>query len=131
MTLPSSEPLVLIVEDDPLIGDYIRTCVAEAGYRPVGPARSLTEAKAAIADHALSAALLDIHLGGDDRSFELADILLALRVRFAFLSAYSSVLTPRKFRDAPHLMKPFSVDALTDLLHRLVGTPLPERGGGL
>lgn len=130
MTPTSSETLVLIVEDDPLIGDYIGTCVAEAGYRPVGPARSLTEAKAAIADHALSAALLDIHLGGDDRSFELAEILAALRVPFAFLSAYSSVLTPRKFREAPHLMKPFSVDTLTALLHGLVGAPFSqgERG---
>jgi DNA-binding response OmpR family regulator len=126
MTRMSTETLVLIVEDDPLIGEHICTWLAEAGYRPVGPARSVTEAKAAIADHALGAALLDIHLGGDDRSFELADILGALHVPFAFLSAYSSVLTPRKFRDAPHLMKPFSGEDLAALLHRLVGTPPTE-----
>jgi DNA-binding response OmpR family regulator len=123
MTCTSLETLILIVEDDQLIGEHILTCVAEAGYRPVGPARSLMEAKAAIADHALGAALLDINLGGDDRSFELADILGALHVPFAFLSAHSSVLTPRKFRDAPHLMKPFSGEDLTALLQRLIATP--------
>jgi len=123
MDRKSSEIPILIVEDDPVIGEFIRIGVAEAGYRPVGPALSLAEAKAAIADNTLAAALLDIRLGGDDRSFELADILSALRVPFAFLSAYSDVLTPRKFRDAPHLMKPFGGDALTALLHQLAGPP--------
>jgi len=123
MTGKSSEILILIVEDDPLVGESIRVWVAEAGYRAIGPALSLTEAKAAIADNTLAAALLDIRLGGDDRSFEVADILAALRVPFAFLSAYTDVLTPRKFRDVPHLMKPFAGEALTALLHRLAGPP--------
>jgi len=122
MTSQSSKPLILIVEDDPLVGEHIRANVEEAGYRAVGPARSLMEAKAAIADHALAAALLDIHLAGDDRSFELAEILAAIRVPFAFLSAYSGVLTPRQFRDAPHLMKPFAGEALAALLRELIGS---------
>ncbi|CAN5274893.1 response regulator [soil metagenome] len=123
MTCTSSEILILIVEDDPLVGEHIRASVDEAGYRAIGPARSLAEAKAAIADHALTAALLDIHLAGDDRSFELAEILAAIRVPFAFLSAYSGALTPLRFRDAPHLMKPFTGEALAELLRRLVAAP--------
>jgi len=50
----------------------------------VGPVGSTADALAAIADNRIDAALLDIHLGGDHRVFEVAEVLLALRVPFCF-----------------------------------------------
>jgi len=75
-------------------------------------------AKEAIAEHRLSAALLDIRLGGDDRSFEIAEILSALRIPFAFLSSYSAALIPQKYRAVPLLPKPYATaDVLAVLNH--------------
>ena len=111
---------ILIIEDDPIIGELLHSLVAEEGYRPVGPVGSLTEGKSAIADHALAAALVDIRLGRDERSFELAEILSALRIPFAFMSAYPSLLTPHKFRDVQLLRKPFTGEELASLLRQLV-----------
>ena len=112
--------LILIVEDDPIIGELLHSLIAEEGFRPLGPVGSLTEGKSAIAEHALAAALVDIRLGRDERSFELAEILRALRIPFAFMSAYPSLLTPPKFRDVQLLRKPFTGEELASLLHQLV-----------
>ena len=111
-----SDALVLIVDDEPAVGRALHELLTELGCRPVGPATNLTEAKQAIAEYAFDAALLDIRLCGDDRSFELAEILVALRVPFAFISAYSPALMPPKFRDTPYLTKPFATADLQTLL---------------
>jgi len=119
------EPLidipVLIVEDDPLVGQFLQDLLMDRGYRPVGPAPTLSAAKEAIADNALAAALLDIRLDGNDRSFELAEILTALRIPFAFLSSYSAALIPHKFREVPLLAKPFTCAEVLSLLTMLIG----------
>jgi hypothetical protein len=62
-------------------------------------------------------------LGGDDRVFEVAETLLALRVPFSFLSATSRRLLPPKFSGRPFLEKPFqSADVLATLEAMLATT---------
>jgi CheY-like chemotaxis protein len=122
--------LILVVEDEPAIGQVLHTLLAEQGYRPIGPAPTIAAAKQAIADHALDAALLDIRLGGDDRSFELAQILQAIHVPFAFVSSYTPALVPARFRDHPFLRKPFASAELFDVLEGLLGGPGNTMQGG-
>lgn len=127
------EPLidlpVLIVEDEPFVGLVLHALLTDHGYRPIGPAQTLAAAKEAIAENALAAGLLDIRLDGDDRSFELAEILAALRIPFAFLSSYSAALIPRKFRGVPLLTKPYaSGDVLALLTQLLANLSGPDRG---
>jgi CheY-like chemotaxis protein len=113
-------PTVLIVEDEPLVGQILHALLTDHGYRPIGPAPTLVAAKQAIAEHRLNAALLDIRLGGDDRSFEIAAILSALRIPFAFLSSYSAALIPQKYRAVPLLPKPYVTADVLALLDRLL-----------
>ena len=107
---------ILIVEDHVVAGAAISDVLTDAGYRVVGPTGSTAGALAAIADNRIDAALLDINLGGDDRVFEVAEVLLALRVPFSFLSATSRRLLPPKFSGRPFLEKPFhSAEVLVSL----------------
>jgi CheY-like chemotaxis protein len=114
-------PTVLIVEDEPLVGQVLHALLSDHGYRPLGPIPTLVAAREAIAEHRLSAALLDIRLGGDDRCFEIAEILSALRIPFAFLSSYSAALVPHKYRDVPYLPKPYGTVDVLAVLARLLG----------
>ena len=57
---------ILIVEDRAVVGAAISDVLTDAGYRVVGPVGSTADALATIADNRIDAALLDIHLGGDD-----------------------------------------------------------------
>jgi CheY-like chemotaxis protein len=114
MTLPSTTSYaILVVEDDVSIAAGLSDLLGDAGYRVIGPARSISDAFAALADNSIDAALLDIHLGGEQRVFELVEVLAALRNPFAFLSAYSRNLMPPAYRDHPYLSKPYpSADVL-------------------
>ena len=107
---------ILIVEDRAAVGAAISDVLTDAGYRVVGPVGSTADALAAIAENRIDAALLDIHLGGDHRVFEVAEVLLALRVPFSFLSATSRRLLPPKFSGRTFLEKPFqSAEVLASL----------------
>jgi DNA-binding response OmpR family regulator len=114
---------ILIVEDRAVVGAAISDVLTDEGYRVVGPVGSTDDALAAIADNRIDAALLDIHLGGDDRVFEVAEVLLALRVPFSFLTATSRRLLPPKFSGQPFLEKPFqSAEVLASLEAMLATT---------
>jgi two-component SAPR family response regulator len=111
---------VLILEDDYLIAASLAQIVVDAGHAVVGPASSVEEAKEAMTEMGIDAALLDVNLGGDDRSFELATWLQAMRIPFAFVTSYSPALMPPAFAPVPVLVKPFSREAATKLLDRLL-----------
>ncbi len=77
---------------------------------------SSVEAARQIADkETLHAALLDVHLGGED-SFELADALMAANVPVAFITGRDSHSLPPRFKQAPVLCKPFDFSAIEQLL---------------
>jgi CheY-like chemotaxis protein len=119
---------ILIVEDRASVGAAISGVLTDAGYRVVGPVGSAADALAAIADNRIDAALLDIHLGGDQRVFEVAEVLMALHVPFCFLSATSRRLLPPKFSGRPFLEKPLqSVDVLASLEKILTSRPTTHR----
>jgi len=114
---------ILIVEDRAVVGAAIADVLTDAGYRVVGPVGSTADALAAIADNRIDAALLDIHLGGDHRVFEVAEVLLALRVPFSFLSAISRRLLPPKFSGRPFLEKPLQSAEVLAALEAMLPTP--------
>jgi len=113
---------ILIVEDRAAVGAAISDVLTDAGYRVVGPVGSTADALATIADNRIDAALLDIHLGGDHRVFEVAEVLLALRVPFSFLSATSRGLLPPKFSRRPFLEKPFQSAEVLAALEAMLAT---------
>jgi DNA-binding response OmpR family regulator len=111
---------VLVVEDEYMLGMVLAEFVAAAGYLVVGPVASTGRAQDLINEKGIDAALLDVTLGADEKSFELAGRLQAIRVPFAFVTAYSPSLFPVAFAKVPFLIKPPTSDDVAALLHRLL-----------
>jgi DNA-binding response OmpR family regulator len=113
----------LILEDEYLLATLLAEFVAGAGYGVVGPAASAGQAQELINEQGIDAALLDISLGEDERSFELATRLQAMRIPLAFVTSYSPTLFPVSFATTPFLIKPPTRESVVELLRRIVPPP--------
>ncbi len=111
---------ILILEDEYLIAATLAEHVAAAGYAVVGPVGGGERAQELINEKGIDAALLDARLADGLRSFDLAVRLQAMRVPFAFVTAFSQALFPAGLRDTPVLVKPASRADVAKLLHELL-----------
>ena len=112
---------ILVVEDEPVIALNLMTLLERAGATVIGPAPTVANAQARMADHRIDAALLDVNLGGDTRVFDLADALAAMHVPFAFVSGHPRTLMPPHLHDRPFVAKPFSEGEILALVRKLLG----------
>ena len=117
---------VLIVEDDLVIALMMEEIVREMGCAVSGIAGTLGMARLQLAKRDFDAVLLDVNLGGEYNP-ETADLLLEMRVPFAFVTGYDYVVEPRH-DNVPLLQKPFSSIQLRVLVEQLVGS-VPSGGG--
>jgi PAS domain S-box-containing protein len=115
---------IIVIEDEPLVAMEVEAILTDAGCEVAGSAGNLVEAKRLCADVACDAALLDANLKGQPVD-ELARMLTARNIPFAFLTGYGREALPRGFQDAVVLKKPFRADdllaALELLTHRAPG----------
>ena len=85
--MPSEQALILIIEDDQLVANYIKEVLFETGFRVAGIAASGNEALALAAQHQLQLALVDIQLPGPMDGIALARLMrLKFNVPVIFLS---------------------------------------------
>jgi DNA-binding response OmpR family regulator len=104
--------LVLIVEDDPIIGCASAAELEHAGHEVMGPAISTAEAAALIADRRPDLALVDINLEYPGAGVPLARRMTELGIACIFVSG--QVLEARRNCDAAlgMLHKPFDLSVL-------------------
>ena len=117
-------PRVLVVEDEALLAMELETSLRALGYEVVGPARNLAEALSlAVATEVLDAAVLDVNLGGGDRSFPVVDILTTRGVPYLFATGYDSAnsLDGREGAAVAVLCKPYAREALALALDHALG----------
>ena len=108
-TLPTI-PRVLIVEDSYLVLTSLEAMCADLGWQVVGPATRLGEALALARSETFHAALLDVNLDGE-MSWEIADVLIARQIPFAFSTGYDqSNILPDHLIGTPVLAKPYRLD---------------------
>lgn len=117
MNPPSPKIRVLIVEDEGLVSMMIEDMLDLMGYEVAGVAARLEPAMLAVARADFDFALLDVNLGGLV-SYPIADALRARRIPFAFSTGYGSAGLAPGYTDVPTLQKPFSYDALAQLLRQ-------------
>ena len=72
-----------------------------------------------INEKGIDAALLDINLGGEARSFELATQLQAMRIPFAFVTGYPAALRPPTLVGVPTIRKPYFREEVANVLTAL------------
>lgn len=94
--------------------------LSDIGYKVVGPAGTVTRALELLALELVDGALLDVNLGGGERSYPVADQLLTLNIPFAFVTGYGNAGVDPKYADVAVLQKPFDFQCLCDFMGRVM-----------
>ncbi len=119
--LTSSNPCVLVVEDEALVALEIAHVLTGAGFDVLGPARAVAQALELLGQAGCDAAVLDINLG-TETSEPVALELSKRRTPFVTLSGYRQDQHPPVFKSAPALAKPLRPEILIAELKRFVGS---------
>jgi CheY-like chemotaxis protein len=117
---PARAPRVLIIENDFLIGEMIHDMVAELGYSVTKVAHRLPSALNEISKENFDGALVNIGIDDQKHGNDIADILLAKNIPFAFVTGYGHALEQRH-AGIPLLQKPFNREQLRVLLEAIIG----------
>jgi CheY-like chemotaxis protein len=115
----SHVPRILLVEDDGLIALDIETTLEAAGATEVTSKSTVEDALLALESPAFDAAVLDLHLGRNGWTYDVAQRLRELGIPFVLSSGTSDIADG--FRDVPLVMKPFSSDQLIGALCAITG----------
>jgi len=113
---------ILVVEDEFLVSVALEDDLRDAGAEVVGPFSDLAAALAGAEHHVFDLALVDINLGGT-MVYPLADVLVARRVPFLFLSGYAGADLPVRFAAQRRLSKPYDPKRLVDEILKLKPQP--------
>lgn len=99
----------------------IETILEDMGCTVVGPASTVDEAVALIADEtALDGALLDVNVAGRE-VFPVADALKDRGVPFVFSTGYGEGGLPDHWRGQPTIQKPFTEQTVREALMKALG----------
>lgn len=112
---------VLVVEDESLVAMLLETILEDMGCTPIGPAPTVEDGLAAVADEAaIDAALLDVNVAGR-QVFPVAEALRARGVPFVFSTGYGEGGLPDEWRGQATIQKPFTEAAVRDALTKAMG----------
>jgi DNA-binding NtrC family response regulator len=114
----TSPARILVVEDEALVAMLIEDELFELGFDVVGPAATVSHALALCHDERIDGAVLDVNLGGGQRSDSVADFLLSKRIPFVFVTGYGDAGVSVRFADRAVLQKPFALPDLRRLVER-------------
>jgi CheY-like chemotaxis protein len=115
---------ILIVEDEMLVAMSFEDMLIELGYEVVGIASRLDSALAMAREVDFDVAMLDVNLAGD-RSFPVADLLIARGIPFLFATGYGPEGIDEAYRGRLVLQKPFLADDLAAAVGSLCAAPGP------
>jgi two-component sensor histidine kinase len=116
---------VLLVEDEPLTGMFVRDLLVELGYHVVGPIGSIEEAMEFAQKEEFCAALLDVNLRGRPVD-PVAALLMARQIPIAMVTGYAGEHIGAAFAQVPLLRKPVAPDAVRDLLSQMARVEHPS-----
>ncbi|MCF7701767.1 response regulator [Loktanella sp. M215] len=112
---------ILIVEDEWLIALDMEMVIKDLGHTVIGPAANVAAALLLIERSEIDIAFLDISLGSE-QSYPLADTLHDRKIPVTFLSAYTTMDLPSRFRDFDLLQKPVAAKDLSRQISKMLNT---------
>ncbi len=111
---------LLIVEDSYLLVITLEDMCEDLGWQIVGPASRLDEAMELARTGTFDVALLDVNLNGE-MSWEVADVLTARGIPFAFSTGYDQTdMLPAHLAGSHVVAKPYRLDDLEQRVRQLV-----------
>jgi CheY-like chemotaxis protein len=110
---------ILVVEDEIFVVWMLEEILSGLGYKIVGPAARVNEALALIEAESIDAALLDLNLNGE-KSYPVADALIARGVPFFFSTGYNKDSLLNDYRGFPILQKPYDQTKLAGMFAKLL-----------
>jgi len=109
---------LLVVEDEFMLADELRTELEDAGAHVIGPVGALGTAMALIeGEERIDGAVLDANLGGE-MVFPAADLLLARGVPIVFTTGYDASIIPGRFSDMARCEKPINLRLIIQAIGR-------------
>ena len=112
---------VLIVEDEPLVGQLLQEMVEEDGATVVMLAQTVAEAVAAARSCVADVAILDINLRGE-MSYPAAAELTRRGVPVLFVTGYAREGIPADLAKTPVLPKPYTSEQIVTSVTRLLSS---------
>jgi CheY-like chemotaxis protein len=116
MTAAGKTPRVLLVEDEALVAMLIEDQLVDLGFEIVGPAATALQAIELCEKERIDGAVLDINLGGGQRSDPVAELLMDRGIPFVFVTGYGQAGVDARFEDAAVLQKPFTLAELAAVI---------------
>jgi DNA-binding NarL/FixJ family response regulator len=110
---------VLIVEDNFLLAEDLRSSVAKAGARIVGPIGDASQALAAAQEKEIDVALLEVGLRGQS-SVAVAQALAYRLIPTIIVTGYVRDALPPELENALYLAKPVKTDAVLNVMSALL-----------
>jgi CheY-like chemotaxis protein len=110
---------ILIVEDEPLIAMMLEDFLDVLERQAVGTADTVATALARLEQGGIDGAILDVNLRGGEKSTPVAEALAARGIPFVFATGGTEDGVDERFRDRPHLTKPFTMDGVQRALEAL------------
>ena len=110
---------ILLVEDEPLIAMMLEDFVDVLGHQVAGTADTVASALPLVAQGGIDVAILDVNLRGGERSWPVADALAEQGVPVILASGGGDGDIVDRYRRAPRIDKPFTMDSLEKALATL------------
>jgi DNA-binding response OmpR family regulator len=114
----SSPPLILLVEDEPIIGYEVESTLLDAGYRVLGPMRSRKEALGGLVDGSIALGIVDLVLT-DGPGEEIVEALLTRGIPVVVTSGLNAQ-DDLQNRCAGWFVKPYDPDRLLELIKQVL-----------
>jgi len=105
---------VLLVEDEILVAMMMRDILMELGFTVVGPFSRLSEAMVAAVHDQIDAGIIDVNLGGEF-VYPVADVLVARKIPFVFVTGYGVESIDSRFGYVPIVKKPIQRQQLQNI----------------
>jgi CheY-like chemotaxis protein len=97
---------VLVIEDESMVMMLLQDMLGDMGCDVIGCASRFTDAIEKARSLTFDVAILDVNLNGE-RTFPIADVLVARGICFVFATGYAAASLPATFNKIPILQKPF------------------------
>jgi PAS domain S-box-containing protein len=114
---------IMLVEDEAIVALALNDALVDLGFSVLGPFAGVGEARLALQDAKIDAAILDVNLNGE-LVYSLADTLMARKIPFVFATGYGVESIEPRFSHVPVLQKPIEKDMLTRIFVRSDAAPV-------